>query len=503
MRPGGSPVPKRMASGLQRLVVVGLVGIGAAVHVSPGAALIREEVGAERGRELGGGQETEFEQGPDTTAASDEPSRAAAPQVPSDRAELDRRAEEGLNALFGRIPGLDQVRARVEAGVVVLGGRVLSQEDRALADSLARRMPEVLFVENRIETVTSLRSRLGAALASGRARLLDFVAHLPLLAVAGLIVVLFGFLARWAGRKDRFYARVTSNPFAQNVLRQTVRGGLILLGVLLALQLLEVTALVGAVLGAAGIFGLAVGFAFRAIAENYLAGVFLSLRQPFAPNDHVVLEGEEGKVVRLSARDTVLMTLDGNHLRIPNARVFGAVILNYTRNPLRRFDVPVSVGDAVDLARAQAEGGSALSDMEGVMDEPAPTVRVRELGDGVVLLRFFGWVDQRRHDFGKVRSEAIRHVKARLDRAGIEMPPTSYLVQMAGTAAQDAAADEAAAGPARGRATGPAIREEGIGAAEVGDLSVDRSLDEQIEDDRRDSDETDLLDPDGATAGNS
>lgn len=468
-----STAPSRRASGLHRLLLAGLLAIGPAVQPPPAAAMFQEEV----------------------------ESGAVVPQVPRDRLELDRRAEEGLNALFGRVPGLDRVRARVEAGVAVLGGQVLSQEDRALAESLARGMPEVLFVENRIETVTSLRSRLGAALASGRARLLDFVAHLPLLAVAALIVLLFGFLARWAGRRDRLYERATPNPFAQNVLRQTVRGGLTLLGILLALQLLEVTALIGAVLGAAGIFGLAVAFAFRAIAENYLAGVFLSLRQPFAPNDHVVMEGQEGKVVRLSARDTVLMTLEGNHLRVPNARVFGAVILNYTRNPLRRFDFPVSVGDAVDLARAQAEGVSALSDMEGVMEEPEPTVRVTELGDGVVLLRFFGWVDQRRHDFAKVRSEAIRLVKARLDRAGIEMPPTSYLVEMAGAAAPDAAADEAAAGPARGGAAGSRIAEEESAAPNVGDLSVDRSLEEQIEEDRRGSDEPDLLGPDDTASG--
>ncbi len=427
----------------------------------------------------------------DTTAAE----APATPQVPTARVELDRRIEEQLNAVLGRIPELDEARARVEAGVVVLEGRVLSQEDRALADSLAARMPDVFYVENRIDTVTSLRSRLGAALAGARERLLDFVAYLPLLVVAALIVAAFALLAGWVGARDRLYERATPNLFAQNILRQAARGGLILIGLLLALQLLEVTALVGAILGAAGIFGLAVGFAFRAIAENYLAGVFLGFRQPFDPNDHVAMEGQEGKVVRLNARETVLMTLEGNHLRIPNAKVFGSAILNYTRNPRRRFGVTVSVGDAEDLQRALTEGTTALDEMEGVLEDPEPSGQVAELGDGVVTLRFFGWVDQRAHDFGKVRSEAIRIVKTRLDAAGITMPPTAYLVQMASAAAPTAVeADEATAVAREARPPDRAVAEGPPGRKKVGDISVDRAIDRQIEEDRRASQEEDLLD---------
>src|SRR3546814_11391197 len=69
----------------------------------------------------------------------------------------------------------------------------------------------------------------------------------------------------------------------------------------------------------------------------------LSRRQPFRANDHVVIEGHEGRVVRLTSRATILMTLEGNHLRIPNSTVFKAVILNYTRNPERRFDFELGI----------------------------------------------------------------------------------------------------------------------------------------------------------------
>ncbi len=94
---------------------------------------------------------------------------------------------------------------------------------------------------------------------------------------------------------------------------------------LVALEILDATAIVGALLGTAGVLGVALGFAFKDILENYLAGILMSLRQPFSPRDHVVIDGNEGLVIALNSRATILMTLDGNHLRLPNALVFRSV----------------------------------------------------------------------------------------------------------------------------------------------------------------------------------
>lgn len=453
-----------------------LVAFGAAAFLlgpPPGAA-----------QEAGAGDTVAADTPAADTLARDTAAEDTVPvQVPEEIARSDERLQEELNAIFDRVPGLEEVRARVEAGVVILTGRTLSVESRNRAEELAAGMEGVVFVANRVEPVASLPVRVRSVLRDARDRVVAFVAYLPLLALSLAVVALFWLLARWAGTWDGLYRRLASHAFAQNVLRQGFRGAILLAGLILALQLLEVAAVVGAVLGAAGIAGIAVGFAFRSVAENYLAGLFLSLRQPFDPNDHVVLGEDEGKVVRLTARDTILLTLEGNHLRIPNATIFGSVLLNYTRNPLRRFDFPVNVGDDEDLAAAVAEGVAALEALPGVLGDPAPFGRIRELGDGFVQVRFFGWVDQREADLAKVRSEAIRKVKARLDDAGVSMPPTAYLVQM-----QEAAA------PA-GVPSGPEPVEVGPEEAEVQDISVDRVLDEQIEEDRRVSGEEDLLAP--------
>lgn len=418
--------------------------------------------------------------GQDAPAVDDE----TAEPVTQERAEQDARIRSRLQAIYDRIEALDQVSVEVEAGIVRLEGRALSLEAREQAVELARDTEGVVFVDDRLRVVTDLGRRLEPALERIREYGIGALAFVPLLAVALFIVVAFGLLGRWVAGLEGPHLRFARTPFIRGLVQQAVRVVVTLIGLLVALELLDATALVGAVLGTAGVFGLALGFAFRDIVENHLAGIMLSLRQPFAPNDHIVVGSHEGKVVRLTARETILMTLAGNHVRVPNAEIFRSVITNYTRNPRRRFDFPVSVGTDDDLVAAQEVGLSALRDMEGVMGEPPPRSTVRELGDSWVMLDFFGWVDQESADFARVRSEAIRLVKQALEDAGVTMPSPEY-----GVVLQEAASSgpEPEAPPERTPPPEPPGQR---------DVSVDRALDEQIEEDRRLSDEPDLLEGD-------
>lgn len=265
-------------------------------------------------------------------------------------------------------------------------------------------------------------------------RLLDeayrLLAALPLLLLALLIVWLAWHAGRWISRHGWVARASRSNPFLQELARTTIRWVVLGLGILVALEIMQATALVGAVLGTAGVLGVVLGFAFKSILENYLAGILMSIRQPFAPRDHVVIDGNEGIVVSLNSRATILMTLDGNHLRLPNALVFGSVTLNYTRNPSRRFDFEIGVGVNEDLIKAQLLGNQELARIEGVMDKPPPRALITALGDSNVQVRFHGWVDQREHEFLQVRSEAIRRVKLVLEEAGMDMPEPIYRVQL-------------------------------------------------------------------------
>lgn len=312
-----------------------------------------------------------------------------------------------------------------------------------------------------------------------------FFELLPLLGVALLIVVAFALLA-WAvgrGRTSRLFPKLSS--FLGAMLLRLVQFTLVMLGLVIALDLLDATALVGAVVGTAGLAGLAIGFAFKDIAENYLAGIILSLRQPFAKNDLIVVGGHEGKVVRLTGRETMLMTSDGNHVQIPNALVVREPMLNYTRNPRRRFTVDVDVAAETDLSAALDAGLDVLKAMNGVIDDPAPAGLIIGFGNGTTALRFFGWVNQREAEFGRVRSEAMRLLKDGLEASGVELPSPEYRIALG---------QPAATAPADRPVGAPAIRPEGAEVvAGQRDITVDRTLDEQIEEERRKDDSRNLL----------
>lgn len=305
------------------------------------------------------------------------------------------------------------------------------------------------------------------------------IAGLPLLVLALVVVWLAWRFGGWLSHRTTLERVAQRNPFLRELVKTSVRWAVTLAGVLLALEIMNATALVGAVLGTAGVMGVALGFAFKETLENYLAGVLMSLRQPFSPRDHVVIDGNEGVVIALTSRATILMTLDGNHLRLPNALVFRSVMLNYTRNPTRRFEFDVGVGVNEDLLLAQRIGASRLASIPGVIAAPPPRAYISSLGDSNVQVRFHGWVDQRSHDFLLVKSEAIRSTKLALEEAGMDMPEPIYRVQLTEHGVQ--------AKPHQKRASSPTAEH-----AEL-DTSVQTDLESAIDVDTRSRSGEDLL----------
>jgi small-conductance mechanosensitive channel len=356
---------------------------------------------------------------------------AVAPRIDTTaNASTDRAIERRLRSIYGELDGLGDLRIAVKGGVVELSGEALSSDLRERAEQLARQVEGVVEVENRIREVRDVQRRIAPVIDRLVERGWNLVAWLPLFAVAALIVGIFWILGWLVARWDAPFRRVARNHFLAELLQQVVRGAIVIAGVVIALDLLDATALVGTVLGAAGILGLALGFALRDTVENYIASLLLSLRQPFGQDDLVLIEGWEGRVLRLTSRATVLMTLEGNHVRIPNAVVYKSVIVNYTRNPSRRFHFDIGVGTEQALSAVQQLASETLDRMDGVLDDPPPVTTVETLGDSTVVIRVAGWVDQRHADFLKVRSETIRLVKQAFDRADVTMPEPIYSVRV-------------------------------------------------------------------------
>jgi small conductance mechanosensitive channel len=261
---------------------------------------------------------------------------------------------------------------------------------------------------------------------SANAAFANLLERVPQLVLALLVLLFASWLSRFIGNRLHLIKVRSQNPYMSSLVRMIVRTAIMLIAVLIALDLIGLTTIVGAVLGSAGVIGLVLGFAFREIAENYIAGILLSVRRPFEPGDHVMIENREGKVISVNSRATVLMTMDGSHLQLPNSLVFKSVVLNYSKNPKRRFDFLMLIDGSQSIRESQTLAMTAITQIEGVLNDPAPAWTVVEFGAAGIQLRFFGWVDQKKTDLGKVRSEAIRRVKAAFAEAGIEAPRTLY-----------------------------------------------------------------------------
>ncbi|VWX59859.1 mechanosensitive ion channel family protein [Sphingorhabdus sp. 109] len=357
------------------------------------------------------------------TEAVDDPEPAIDPEADGSD---DLVIADRLRGIFREIEGLQEVVVAVDSGVVRLSGPIADNASADRAEAIAERVSGVVTVETRFERDLSVGKNVEPVVDRFGSSLQNFLSALPLIGVALLSALCIGLLGHFLASRMCFWKRVTPNIFLAELIAGFVRILFIMVGIFVGLDILNATALIGAVLGGAGVIGLAVGFALRDTVDNYMSSIMLSVRQPFRANDHVRIGEQEGRVVRLTSRATILMTLDGNHLRIPNATVFKAEILNFTRNPQRRFSFILGVDADDDPAAAIETGLRAINGQSFVLDDPEATAEIREVGDSNILIAFHGWIDQRDSDFNKARGAAIRVTKNALEETGFALPEPIY-----------------------------------------------------------------------------
>lgn len=425
---------------------------------------------------------------------------AATQDGPSDQQIQDRIAN-----IYLQLDQFDAIAVSVTSGVVTLVGDVSNQAQADRALNLARRVEGVVTVEDKIERVLDLEGNVAPLVSQFREDFRQWVRALPLflLAISVFVVIALGghFLARWS----TLWRRITPNPFLTEIVTQVIRVVAIVFGVVVALNLLGATTLMGTILGGAGVIGLAIGFAVRDTMENYISSIMLSVRQPFRANEHVVINEFEGRVIRLTSRATVLMTLDGNHLRIPNATVFKAVILNYSRNPERRFQFELGVDAEDDPLAAMDTGMDAIRNLDFVLASPKPDAVIKAVGDSNILITFSGWINQENSDFSKARSLAIRAAKIALEEHGFTLPEPIYrlrfdqklseLVPMSHVPEASATSDT---GPKRAKSgqKQTSSTSQLADAATQFNVAPDMHIESIVNNERTKSPETDLLDSD-------
>ncbi|MBP1807643.1 mechanosensitive ion channel family protein [Rubellimicrobium aerolatum] len=252
---------------------------------------------------------------------------------------------------------------------------------------------------------------------------------LPNIAVALVVLLVFvglgwgvqNALVRWGKRRDR------ENLGA--VLGSFVKWAVIVLGGLVALIVVIPTFNPGDLIAGLGIGSIAIGFAFKDILQNWLAGLLLLIRRPFRIGDEIVVNGYEGRVEWIETRATMIRTYDGRRAIIPNADVFTNAVTVNTAFDLRRSEVDVGIGYGDPIPAAREAILAALREVEGVEPDPAPEVLAWELAGSSVNLKVRWWSHSRRTDVVHVQARVVEAIKGALDRAGIDMPfPTQVVL---------------------------------------------------------------------------
>lgn len=436
---------------------------------------------------------------PESAPSEEASSAAQAPAQPiavEQDAGADQRIAARLSDIFGNVPSLSNVTPAVAGGVVTLTGTAPDQAALDRAEAIASGVDGVVTVENNIERDVSVN--LDGQVGGLGEKFQQAIKMLPLIGAALLVALVIAGIGYLIASLGSLWHRIAPNSFLAELIASAIRFAFVVGGIVVALDMIGATALLGAVLGGAGVIGIALGFAMRDTIENYVASLMLSLRQPFRANDHVVIDTQEGRVIRLTSRATVLMTLDGNHLRIPNSTVFKATILNFTRNPQRRFDFELGIDADDDPDAGRRTGRAALAELPFVLDDPAPEARVTQVGDSNIVIQFLGWIDQTQADWHKAKSRSIAHVKKALEDAGFALPEPIYRLRFdpRGAPLPFANVDEASVAetkPAPSPSPAPSIPQ----TQEDNDVRPDKEVERMVDEERAkgtQGQEKDLLD---------
>ncbi|WP_158270016.1 mechanosensitive ion channel family protein [Litoreibacter ponti] len=314
-------------------------------------------------------------------------------------------------------------RVEVKDGIVFLDGRTNSADHKLWARNLAAQTQDVVAVVNRITVVTEANWSFAPALAEIKSVGNRVVTSLPLILLAIIILPFTWWLSALAARGlRRWFLSGISSPFLRDIVARAIALPIFLLGLFVVLQVAGLTQLAVSVVGGAGVLGIVVGFAFRDIAENFLASLLLSIRRPFRSGDYIEVAGLAGSVRSMNTRSTVLLSPEGNHIQIPNATIFKSTIVNYTASANRRDTLMVGIGYDVSIARAQALILEVIGAHEAVLNEPEPMILVDDLGSSTVNVKAYYWVNARDFSILKVKSALLRQVTKRLTEEGVSMP---------------------------------------------------------------------------------
>ncbi len=254
---------------------------------------------------------------------------------------------------------------------------------------------------------------------------------LPNLVLAAIVFIIFFFIARLLKHSVKRLTR--RHRQARNlglVLGRLSQGITILIGLFVALSIIIPSFKAGDLVQLLGISGVAIGFAFRDILQNFLAGILILLTEPFQLEDQIVFKGFEGTVENIQTRATTIRTYDGRRIVIPNSELFTNAVIVNTAFEHRRMEYDIGIGYGDDLHKAKELILEAIASVDEVLKNPPPDALVMELAGSTIDIRARWWVNPpRRANTLDSRDKVLTAIKIKLVTNGIDLPfPTQQIL---------------------------------------------------------------------------
>ena len=249
-----------------------------------------------------------------------------------------------------------------------------------------------------------------------------FVKLLPNIGIAIVAFLLFWLAASIIKRAITKTSAMRGRQNLGENLGGFVKAVIIVFGGMMAITIVVPSINAGKLISGLGVGSVAIGFAFKDILQNWLAGMLILLRQPFEIGDQIEVGDYVGRVEQIETRATIIKTYDGQRAVIPNSDIYTNAVLVKTGYAKRRSQYDIGIGYGDDVEEAVEIMKREMSEIDGIEQDPAPEAFPWDLAASWVTVRMRWWTDSKRGDVVANRAQVIMRVKRALDAARIDMP---------------------------------------------------------------------------------
>ena len=264
-----------------------------------------------------------------------------------------------------------------------------------------------------------------------------FLRAVPGIALAILLFVIGILIANWISSfSQRRLLKQSQDPLMVSFLSKAIRVVLIAVAFMLALYAAGLGPIAAGILATAGASAVILGFAFKDIGENFIAGIIMAFKRPFEVNDTVQIGQVMGKIKGMDFRHTKIKTFDGKDIYIPNSDVMTEPVTNYTEDGFFRWDFVAGIAYEDDIQAAKDVIMKTIAGIPEVVEdaEHENFVVEDELATSTVNLKTFFWVETT--DFRRgalmIRGNVIRAVKEALENNGFSLPADIQEIKLYG-----------------------------------------------------------------------